>query len=205
VTAVPWPTSDIEHWLSLTGGGWLGCFILSPGWVGRDLHFMFIILVAEKLSRASVPLIRYNKESTVFCFAQLNKALGLLYLVPWLVSILMVSLNVYTRVSKSQCAHTCQQVAGTGRGGTRTPLTPALGRQRHVDFWVRGQPGLQSEFQDSQGCTQTNPVLKNNNNKKPQTNKQTNKQNPNSWECTECIIESFIRDIGTGDPWLFNL
>jgi hypothetical protein len=27
----------------------------------------------------------------------------------------------------------------------------ALGRQRQADFWVRGQPGLQSEFQDSQG------------------------------------------------------
>jgi hypothetical protein len=35
-----------------------------------------------------------------------------------------------------------------------TPLIPALGRQRQVDFWVRGQPGLQSEFQDSQGCTE---------------------------------------------------
>jgi hypothetical protein len=32
-----------------------------------------------------------------------------------------------------------------------TPLIPALGRQRQVDFWLRGQPGLQSEFQDSQG------------------------------------------------------
>jgi hypothetical protein len=32
-----------------------------------------------------------------------------------------------------------------------TPLVPALGRQRQVDFWVRGQPGLQSEFQDSRG------------------------------------------------------
>jgi hypothetical protein len=31
---------------------------------------------------------------------------------------------------------------------------PALGRQRQVDFWVRGQPGLQSEFQDSQGYTE---------------------------------------------------
>jgi hypothetical protein len=31
------------------------------------------------------------------------------------------------------------------------PLIPALGRQRQADFWVRGQPGLQSEFQDSQG------------------------------------------------------
>ena len=34
-----------------------------------------------------------------------------------------------------------------------TPLIPALGRQRQADFWVWGQPGLQSEFQDSQGYT----------------------------------------------------
>ena len=35
-----------------------------------------------------------------------------------------------------------------------TPLLSALGRQRQVDCWVRGQPGLQSEFQDSQGYTE---------------------------------------------------
>jgi hypothetical protein len=34
------------------------------------------------------------------------------------------------------------------------PLIPALGRQRQANFWVRGQPGLQSEFQDSQGYTE---------------------------------------------------
>jgi hypothetical protein len=37
--------------------------------------------------------------------------------------------------------------------GWHTPLIPALGRQRQMqrqaDFCVRGQPGLQSEFQDS--------------------------------------------------------
>jgi hypothetical protein len=51
---------------------------------------------------------------------------------------------------------------------------PALGRQREVDFWVRGQPGLQSEFQDSQGYTQK-PCLEKNKNKKQKTNKQTKK------------------------------
>jgi hypothetical protein len=40
-----------------------------------------------------------------------------------------------------------------------TTLIPALGRQRPTDFWVRGQPGLQSEFQDSQGYTEK-PCLK---------------------------------------------
>jgi hypothetical protein len=44
------------------------------------------------------------------------------------------------------------------RGGAgwwwHTPLNPALRRQRQVDFWVRSQPGLQSEFQGSQGYTE---------------------------------------------------
>jgi hypothetical protein len=41
------------------------------------------------------------------------------------------------------------------------PLIPALGRQRQVDF-CRGQPGLQSEFQDSQGYREK-PCLENQN------------------------------------------
>jgi hypothetical protein len=36
----------------------------------------------------------------------------------------------------------------------RLPLIPELGRQKQADFWVRDQPGLQSEFQDSQGYTE---------------------------------------------------
>jgi hypothetical protein len=40
------------------------------------------------------------------------------------------------------------------RAWWRMPSIPALGRQRQADFWVRGQPGLQSEFQVSQGYTQ---------------------------------------------------
>jgi hypothetical protein len=40
-----------------------------------------------------------------------------------------------------------------------TPLIPALGRQRQEDFWVQGQPGLQSELQESQGYTEK-PCLK---------------------------------------------
>jgi hypothetical protein len=33
-------------------------------------------------------------------------------------------------------------------------LIPASRRQRKVDFWIWGLPGLQSEFQDSQGYTE---------------------------------------------------
>jgi hypothetical protein len=51
-----------------------------------------------------------------------------------------------------------------------TPLIPALGRQRQTDFWVRGQPGLQSEFQDSQGYTEK-PCLKKQNKTKQKTKK----------------------------------
>jgi hypothetical protein len=53
------------------------------------------------------------------------------------------------------------------------PLIPAFGRQRQVDFWVWGQPGLQSEFQDSQGYTEK-PYLE----KQKQTNKQQKKKYP---------------------------
>jgi hypothetical protein len=41
-----------------------------------------------------------------------------------------------------------------GRAWCCTPLIPACGRRRQADFWVQGQPGLQSEFQDSQGYTE---------------------------------------------------
>jgi hypothetical protein len=45
-----------------------------------------------------------------------------------------------------------------------TPLIPALRGQRQVYLWVRGQPGLQSEFQGSQGYTEK-PCLETKNNK----------------------------------------
>jgi hypothetical protein len=62
------------------------------------------------------------------------------------------------------------------RAWWRTPLIPALGRQRQVNFWVRGQPGLQIEFQDSQGYTEKPCLKKQKNKTNKQTNKQTNKE-----------------------------
>jgi hypothetical protein len=57
----------------------------------------------------------------------------------------------------------------------RTPLIPALRRQRQEDFWVRGQPGLQSEFQDSQGYTEK-PWLEKNKTKQNKTKQNKNKK-----------------------------
>jgi hypothetical protein len=51
-------------------------------------------------------------------------------------------------------------------------LIATLGRQRQVDFWVQGQPGLQSEFQDSQGYTENPCLKKQNKTKQNKTNKQ---------------------------------
>ena len=50
------------------------------------------------------------------------------------------------------------------------PLIPDLRRQRQGDFWVLGQPELQSEFQYSQGYTEK-PCFE-----KQKTNKQTKKE-----------------------------
>jgi hypothetical protein len=56
------------------------------------------------------------------------------------------------------------------------PLIPALGRQRQADFWVQGQPGLQSEFQDSQGYTEKPCLNKTKQNKTKQNKTKQNKQ-----------------------------
>jgi hypothetical protein len=68
------------------------------------------------------------------------------------------------------------------RAWWRTPLVPALGRQRQVDLWVRGQPGLQSEFQDNQGYTEK-PCLE-----KTKTKK------------TNCSAQIFHTLVATSDP-----
>ena len=38
-----------------------------------------------------------------------------------------------------------------GLNKSESVVAHTLGSQRQADFWVWGQPGLQSEFQDSQG------------------------------------------------------
>jgi hypothetical protein len=80
------------------------------------------------------------------------------------------------------------------------PLIPALGRQRRVDFWVRGQPGLQSEFQDVQGYTEKPCLEKPKITKKKKKKKEKKKKNSRSmcvceWVC-ECVhmnVEMSVR------------
>jgi hypothetical protein len=55
------------------------------------------------------------------------------------------------------------------------PLIPPLKRQRQVGLSGRGQPGLQSWFQDSQDYTQRNPILKRKKKKKRKEKKRKQK------------------------------
>ena len=70
-------------------------------------------------------------------------------------------------ISQCDSGRNSSLIVNCCRAWWRTPLIPALGRQRQEDFWIWGQPGLQSEFQDSQGYTE-NPCFE-------KTNKQKNK------------------------------
>jgi hypothetical protein len=65
------------------------------------------------------------------------------------------------------------------------PLIPALGRQRQADFWVRGQPGLQSECQDSQGYTEKSCL---------------EKQKTKSFLSKENLLDPVTDTLGTQEP-----
>jgi hypothetical protein len=73
------------------------------------------------------------------------------------------------------------------RAWWRTSLIPALGRQWQADVWVRGQPGLQSEFQDSQDYTEK-PCLKKTKTKTKQNNNNNQKKLGSIYLVTENIF-----------------
>ena len=54
------------------------------------------------------------------------------------------------------------------------PLIEAFGKKRQADFWVYGQHGLQSEFQDSQDYTEK-PCLEKNKTKQKKTQNRNQK------------------------------
>jgi hypothetical protein len=67
-----------------------------------------------------------------------------------------------------------------------------LRRQRQADFWVPGQPGLQSEFQDSQGYTKKPCLKKKNKTKQNRTEQNKTKQNKTK----------LLNGLGSGDTCL---
>jgi hypothetical protein len=95
-----------------------------------------------------------------------------------------------------------------------TPLMPALERQRQADFWIRGQPGLQSEFQDSQDYIEKE-TLSGKNLKKQNKTKQKQKKQPKTNvdheplpTCTHTYIQmhTYVHDalsVHTPKPWQF--
>jgi hypothetical protein len=78
--------------------------------------------------------------------------------------------------------------ANKGRVWWCTPLIPALRRQRQVDFWVRGQPSLQSEFQDSQRYTEKPCLEKPKPKKKQKTQQQQQKKQPKPIVWLLCLV-----------------
>jgi hypothetical protein len=88
------------------------------------------------------------------------------------------------------------------------PLIPALRRQRQADFWARGQPGLQSEFQDSQGYTEKPCLKKTKKKTKKNVNQFKNNSKHNSqfyfvvkmWEST--ILPTTYLNVSMLSPYL---
>jgi hypothetical protein len=75
----------------------------------------------------------------------------------------------------------------------RMPLIlVALGRQRQGDLRVQGQPGLQSEFQDSQSYTRNLVSDAPRQNKNKQTNKQTPPKNQKNSHLSSPLLLFFF-------------
>jgi hypothetical protein len=64
------------------------------------------------------------------------------------------------------------------------PLIPALGRQRQMDFWVRGQPVYKVNSRTPRAI-QRNPFSKNKQNKTKQNKTKQNKTKPKKKKGTE--------------------
>ena len=114
-----------------------------------------------------------------------------------------VLIDITFSVNSSGLANSVAQISDWKPCVFRAVITHACNPStwNSEDFWVRGQPGLQSEFQDSQDCTEK-PCL--------ETNKQTNKQTKTTTTTTTTKNLLFVencRKLGTDilSSWVIPL
>ena len=89
----------------------------------------------------------------------------------------------------------CYSVAGAYLNIKNLEYLKHRHRQRQADFWVQGQPGLQSEFQDSQGYTEK-PYLE-----KPKKNIKKQKTSTSYYQATEFDGVSRGPKFWIGENW----
>jgi hypothetical protein len=91
----------------------------------------------------------------------------------------------------AECLPNVPKNLGLSWAWWRTPLISALGKQRQADFWVWGQPGLQSEFQDSQDYTEK-PCLE-------KTKKQNKTKQNQTWVWSPTLPKSNVVEAAATD------
>jgi hypothetical protein len=70
-------------------------------------------------------------------------------------------------------------------------FNPSTREAEQADFWVRGQPGLQSEFQDSQGYTEK-PCLEKPKKKKKKGKKKKKKKDKTGFLCVALVVLELV-------------
>jgi hypothetical protein len=119
--------------------------------LGIELKASFLYVLAGNYTSSCLLLRKFrvscdNLKKKVGCFLTARTRVKV-------TSNACVDLVEKTFTLNFQCLSVLRLTQISGRWW-RTPLIPTLGRQRQANFRVRGQPGLQSEFQDSQGYTE---------------------------------------------------
>jgi hypothetical protein len=133
--------------------------LISSGACGERVSSLLVPMGRERVSSLLVPVGRERVSSLLRCLVEICAGET-----QWIfLEGRFVNVSYYDHGQFSKSLNCTFKVTKVPDRWWSMPLIPALGRQRQVDFWVWGQPGLQNEFQDSQGYTEK-PCLENNNN-----------------------------------------